>query len=109
MRIQLSPNLLCPKLELHFVSSITLICMSQMLVNVLATFSKMGLVCLLMPWKQGMNLLGMKKVVVARAPHFEMPRLSTEPIAEKPMSVKVEPSPRLTSAHLEAKAKVLSG
>ncbi|RZR76851.1 hypothetical protein BHM03_00001738 [Ensete ventricosum] len=42
-----------PRLELHFVSPMTSICMSQTLVNVPSTFSKMGLVCLLMPGKRG--------------------------------------------------------
>ncbi|RWV83623.1 hypothetical protein GW17_00054743 [Ensete ventricosum] len=42
-----------PRLELHFVSPTTSICMSQTLVNVPSTFSKMGLVCLLMPGKRG--------------------------------------------------------
>ncbi|RWW42672.1 hypothetical protein BHE74_00051755 [Ensete ventricosum] len=38
-----------------------------------------------------MNLLGMKKVVAARAPRPEMSRPTAEPNAEKPMSVEVGP------------------
>ncbi|RWV81981.1 hypothetical protein GW17_00056555, partial [Ensete ventricosum] len=38
-----------------------------------------------------MNLVGMKKAVVAQAPHLEMSRPATEPIVERPMSVKVGP------------------
>ncbi|RZS12464.1 hypothetical protein BHM03_00043924 [Ensete ventricosum] len=32
-----------------------------------------------------MNLVGMKKAVVAQAPHLEMSRPATEPIVERPM------------------------
>ncbi|RRT55454.1 hypothetical protein B296_00031445 [Ensete ventricosum] len=41
--------------------------------------------------RKGMNLPWMKKAVAAWAPCPETSRPTTEPTAEKPMSVKVEP------------------
>ncbi|RRT78481.1 hypothetical protein B296_00009992 [Ensete ventricosum] len=38
-----------------------------------------------------MNLLGMKKTVVTRAPRSEASRPVTEPVAKEPMLIKVEP------------------
>ncbi|RZR70563.1 hypothetical protein BHM03_00000440 [Ensete ventricosum] len=39
----------------------------------------------------GINLLGMKKVVLAQAPHLETSHPTAKPIIKKPVSVEVEP------------------